>query len=211
MPASSQKLARDDSHGSYMNKINSFYERELRAALEEQRFGVEDAFMLDSTPNDAKASVVLLEGKTVEVKLSKEGFRLVAQKRASFLKRKPVYETIDDLLAAVSPMYKSRLHDTLLDKLNAIAARLDVAETRKSDNRSLSPSPSPSPDYSYSATPTAGTPIRSLTPEVGSPPDLATLDSVRGLNSIHVEHTRPALTARASTHTSYYSAFSEMD
>ena len=61
-----------------MNKINSFYERELRTALEEQRFGVEDAFMIESTPNDAKASVILLEGKTVEIKLSREGFRVCA-------------------------------------------------------------------------------------------------------------------------------------
>ncbi|KZV65603.1 hypothetical protein PENSPDRAFT_586657 [Peniophora sp. CONT] len=189
-----------------MSKINSFYERELRAALEEQRFGVEDAFMIESTPNDAKASVVLLEGKTIEVKLSREGFA-----RAAFLKRKAVYETIDDLLAAVSPMYKSRLHDTLLDKLNAIAARLDVADSRSRERNSISPSPSPSPDYSYSYTPTTGTPIRSLTPEIGSPPDLTTLDSVRDLKGAHPQQMRPALAARASTRTTYYSAVSEMD
>lgn len=76
MPTSTQKLARDSSHESYTNKMNSFYERELRAALEEQRFGVEDAYMIGSTPNDAKASLTLLEGKTVEVKLSREGFRV---------------------------------------------------------------------------------------------------------------------------------------
>lgn len=138
----------------------------------------------------------------------------MAQKRASFLKRKPVYETIDDLLAAVSPMYKSRLHDTLLDKLNAIAARLDVAETRSSERHSLSPSPSPSPsstpDYSYSLTPTAGTPIRSLSPEIGSPPDMSTLNSIRDIHT-HLDEPRPPLAARASTHTSYYSAVSDMD
>ena len=137
----------------------------------------------------------------------------MSQKRASFLKKKPVYETIDDLLAAVSPMYKSRLHDTLLDKLNAIAARLDIAEStsRESNSLSPSPSPSPSPDYLYSRTPTTGTPIRSLSPEVGSPPDLSTLNSARDIKTVLAEQARPALAARASTNTSYYSAVSEMD
>ena len=56
--------------------MSNFYYDELQSALYEQRFGIVSGRLISHTSRDARASVSLLEGVTVEVILTTRGFEV---------------------------------------------------------------------------------------------------------------------------------------
>lgn len=54
--------------------MSSFYASELQTALEEQIFGIQSFSFASSTPYEAKASVKLLEGDSIIVRLTIQGY-----------------------------------------------------------------------------------------------------------------------------------------
>ncbi|GAA6061845.1 hypothetical protein JCM10212_000762 [Sporobolomyces blumeae] len=112
---------------------NSFAESELRTALAEVPWGVSSAEIRPPLPDGtATALVELLEGNKVLVGCSERGWCLLpgpgVRPSDAALDRRP-FETLDDLLVAVSPAFESNRIQRLLSKLDDVAA-----ESRSSSN-----------------------------------------------------------------------------
>ncbi|KZO97010.1 hypothetical protein CALVIDRAFT_554662 [Calocera viscosa TUFC12733] len=95
---------------------SSFYRDELSRALQEQGEAIISYRLMESSLSSASAEVQLLEANSVIVALSLGGYRLVSQVQTSMS-----YETVEPLLASVSPLYGVKKDESLLAKLNALA------------------------------------------------------------------------------------------
>ncbi|KDQ20899.1 hypothetical protein BOTBODRAFT_26913 [Botryobasidium botryosum FD-172 SS1] len=102
-----------------------FFAEELERALVEQEFGIKKWSVI--VPTDlpdasnrkpfALGQIQLLEENVIQVHLSLRGyscFESVSEKAAT------TYETLDDLLGAISPMYAQRRVEELMKKLTAL-------------------------------------------------------------------------------------------
>ncbi|KAI0068057.1 hypothetical protein BV25DRAFT_1818426 [Artomyces pyxidatus] len=98
--------------------LANFYESELTRALDEQTFGITASQLVRSTAHDATAIITLQEGEDIEVMLFSVGYKIMG--RASSESKDAsdvVYETIEDLLGAVSPLYAAKRMESLMEKL----------------------------------------------------------------------------------------------
>ncbi|KAJ3509124.1 hypothetical protein NLJ89_g5383 [Agrocybe chaxingu] len=93
----------------------SFYAGELQRALKEQAFGIKAFTMGATSSQQATASVVLLEGHHLVIRLTTQGYTITNSSSASTGAR--VYETVDDLLQLSSPMYVKKRQETLMAAL----------------------------------------------------------------------------------------------
>jgi len=96
----------------------SFYSREIRRALSEQAFGICDYGIIDGTNTDVTAKVTLLEGQTCTINLSGRGYEITSG--SSNDNGQGIYESLEELLQAISPRYLRR-------RAEALAARLSDA------------------------------------------------------------------------------------
>ncbi|KIO23247.1 hypothetical protein M407DRAFT_78292 [Tulasnella calospora MUT 4182] len=88
---------------------------ELRQALREQSFGIQ-TYEVISDPFEY-AIITLLEGSSINVKVTTEGWEV---NEASSLSSPQRYETLDNLLRSNSPEYAEKESQKLYNKLNAL-------------------------------------------------------------------------------------------
>ncbi|KAJ3539039.1 hypothetical protein NM688_g6425 [Phlebia brevispora] len=91
---------------------------ELQQALQEQSFGIKSFELSEAPEHEASAHVDLLEGRGVRVSLTSRGYQL----HDSSELREHLFETIEDALQAVSPLYVKAKNNVLHEKLVAFAA-----------------------------------------------------------------------------------------
>ncbi|KAH9949871.1 hypothetical protein B0H21DRAFT_819799 [Amylocystis lapponica] len=97
----------------------SFVRSEVTAALSEQAFGIASAELTSSTDLVASARVVLLEGTIITISLSVRGYQLGESGEGS-ADTDTLFESIEVLLASVSPLYVDARRNALLVKLHAL-------------------------------------------------------------------------------------------
>lgn len=117
-----------------MNPSASFCHSELRRALEEQAFGIKKFTISSSSAQQAVASIVLLEGIKLTVELTTQGYYVSGTRTLvrvfnfltlnhpfQIVTTSNIYETVEDLLQAASPMYVKKRQELLYAKLAKIS------------------------------------------------------------------------------------------
>jgi len=98
-----------------MSSLHSphFYYAELTRALAEQFFGI-SSFTVNppTSPLEATAVVNLLEGMTINISLTSQGYQIGDGR---------VYESIEDLLQSESSMYEFKRQEALMIKLSNLS------------------------------------------------------------------------------------------
>jgi len=109
-----------------------FFVNELRRASKEQLFGVVGVGTVTAStpPSSPGATVVveLLERRSIKIKLSLVGYRVISSGSAT---RGRVFETIEDLLQEESPQWSAKRIDAIMSKLTEIAGIADVTDVDK--------------------------------------------------------------------------------
>jgi len=109
-----------------------FFVNELRRASKEQLFGVIGVGTVTAStpPSSPGATVVveLLERRSIKIKLSLVGYRVISSGSAT---RGRVFETIEDLLQEESPQWSAKRIDAIMSKLTEIAGIADVTDVDK--------------------------------------------------------------------------------
>ncbi|KAF8807139.1 hypothetical protein BYT27DRAFT_7211017 [Phlegmacium glaucopus] len=100
---------------SISSSSSSFCRTELQRALKEQAFGIQTFSITSSSAQEALASVVLLEGQKLVVKLTTQGFSVVNFKTTK------IHENIENLLQSVSPLYGKKRQEALLAALSKLS------------------------------------------------------------------------------------------
>ncbi|KAJ3812791.1 hypothetical protein F5876DRAFT_36569 [Lentinula aff. lateritia] len=94
---------------------SEFYINELERALSEQAPFIR-TFSVDSSSSlQAIGSVTLLEGNVINIEITNRGFH-------SHQARELPFETIEDLLQTVSPLYTRQRQSVLLDALEKLSS-----------------------------------------------------------------------------------------
>ncbi|KAJ3480059.1 hypothetical protein NLI96_g8617 [Meripilus lineatus] len=106
----------------------NFTTTELERAISEQSFGISGYELLasESTEREASALVTLLEGKQINVSLTPRGFgfrEIGPGTQDADDRDQTIFETIEDLLRSVSPLYVQAHGQALFRKLSEISAR----------------------------------------------------------------------------------------
>jgi hypothetical protein len=116
---------------------SSFYQDELLRALTEQSFGIRMFYTLTTTRLQATASVTLLEGQRINIKLEMRGYSVrVASVVTKILlislhqiesgdpalpsNEGMIFESLDELLRSASPMYEQKRHEFWVQKLEGL-------------------------------------------------------------------------------------------
>ncbi|GAA6047656.1 hypothetical protein JCM3770_001611 [Rhodotorula araucariae] len=103
---------------------SAFAAAELEQALSEVPWGIRTHRILQdhaAPPNEARAEVDLLEeGRTVTVACSEGGWTIVAS-TGRCCKPGRAYDTLDDILLAVSPAFEAMRMSKLMEKLAGVA------------------------------------------------------------------------------------------
>ncbi|GAA5830261.1 hypothetical protein JCM3766R1_002845 [Sporobolomyces carnicolor] len=111
-------------------RADSFAQSEVRQALSEiDTWGFESAQTLETSTAEgddgAKARLVLLEGNTVDVRCSEAGWTLSQSESLTCSLEPELYDrkfdTLDDLLLAVSPRFEEKRMEKLFEKLSQLA------------------------------------------------------------------------------------------
>jgi len=92
---------------------SQFYIDELQRALSEQAIAIRSFSVIDSSSLQATASVTLLEGNDITIKLTNRGYQSADD---------IIFETIEDLLRSVSPLYAQKSHALLLQALEGLSS-----------------------------------------------------------------------------------------
>jgi len=107
-----------------------FFVNELRRTSKEQLFGVIGVGTVTaSTPPSSLGATVLvelLEHRSIKIKLSVRGYRVISSGSAT---RGRIFETIEDLLQEESPQWSAKRIDEIMSKLAEIAGMVDVDST----------------------------------------------------------------------------------
>ncbi|BGP60071.1 26S proteasome regulatory subunit 7 [Rhodotorula toruloides] len=103
---------------------SAFAASELKQALSEIPWGMRTYRLLPDDPAEpdaARAEVDLLEeGQSVTVSCSDGGWRIVGSK-GRCRKNNAVFDTLDDLMLAVSPAFEAKRMEKLMEKLAEVA------------------------------------------------------------------------------------------
>lgn len=110
---------------------SSFYHNELSRALSEQSFGLTRYEVARQySAHEATALVTLLEGTNIRVSLDIRGYRVNLHRSAagmiadricvSKLDGGQTYESIEEFLQSISPMYVQKREDTIIIKLQGL-------------------------------------------------------------------------------------------
>jgi len=94
---------------------SQFYIEELQKALSEQTLAICSFSIKGYSSLQATASVTLLEGNDISIKLTDRGYESNEQADKTF-------ETVENLLESVSPLYIQRRHALLLNALEALSS-----------------------------------------------------------------------------------------
>ncbi|ETW86859.1 hypothetical protein HETIRDRAFT_305610, partial [Heterobasidion irregulare TC 32-1] len=106
------------SMSSQSSDIPSFFEDELKKALREQTYGIDSSKLLGSTALDATAEITIIEGTTIKVMLFTSGFQVSPGGSALV---GMIFETLEELLLAVSPLYAAKQGQELLARLEQLS------------------------------------------------------------------------------------------
>lgn len=111
---------------SQSSDIPSFFEEELKKALREQTYGVDSSRLLSSTALDATAEITIIEGATIKVMLFTSGFQLSKYTGDHSVSGGSalvgmIFETLEELLLAVSPLYAAKQGEELVAKLEQLS------------------------------------------------------------------------------------------
>ncbi|EPS97073.1 hypothetical protein FOMPIDRAFT_43129 [Fomitopsis schrenkii] len=100
---------------------------ELSDALQEHSFGLSQFEITHVSAHEASARIVLLEHSAVTVVLTTSGYgvRTLAQIVQGAASK--TFETLEDLLASISPAYVERRQQSLLAKLQVLAQNQEDA------------------------------------------------------------------------------------
>ncbi|GAA6029399.1 hypothetical protein JCM8097_003659 [Rhodosporidiobolus ruineniae] len=102
--------------------MSSFVESELTQALSEVPWGLRSSRLLPSTSSDeARAEVDLLEEGQSAVVSCRTGGWTVAAASGGCPKPSTVFDTLDDLLLAISPLFEEQRMHKLFEKLARVA------------------------------------------------------------------------------------------
>jgi len=112
-PKGSEQSTRDRQAVSNMpSSPSSFYYNELNRTLSEQSFGLAGYEVArQQSAHEATATVTLLEGSSVNVSLNVRGYRLDGGQ---------TYESIEELLQSISPMYLQKRQDAIISRLQGL-------------------------------------------------------------------------------------------
>ncbi|KAJ4481996.1 hypothetical protein J3R30DRAFT_2110905 [Lentinula aciculospora] len=95
---------------------SEFYIKELQSVLSEQALLIRTFSMDNSSSLQATASVTLLEGDIITITLTNRGYH-------SHQAKGIIFESIENLLQSVSPLYARKRHSVLLDALDKWTSR----------------------------------------------------------------------------------------
>ncbi|KAF8229691.1 hypothetical protein L208DRAFT_1285518 [Tricholoma matsutake] len=101
---------------------SSFFGDELLRALTEESFGIKAFSTIATTQLQATASVTLLEGQTIHIKLETRGYSIecIGDGCALPSNEDTIFESLDEFLRSASPMYEQMRHDALVKKLEGL-------------------------------------------------------------------------------------------
>lgn len=115
----------------------SFFGQELQRALKEQGLAVQNYKILNASPLQASARVKLLEGHSINITLTQQGYNVGILQLLSpspslyFLYFSQIdckanegtiqiFETVEDLFRSTSPLYAQRRSDALFEALKRL-------------------------------------------------------------------------------------------
>ncbi|KZS92894.1 hypothetical protein SISNIDRAFT_549931 [Sistotremastrum niveocremeum HHB9708] len=100
--------------------MGDFYRDEMTRALSEQSYGISAYSISTSSRMDADAEVTILEGSKCTIHLNCNGYKLVAAAPAiPNTTTGVIYENMEELLQAVSPLFLKKRGELLVAKLNS--------------------------------------------------------------------------------------------
>ncbi|KAJ7095759.1 hypothetical protein B0H15DRAFT_880398 [Mycena belliarum] len=111
--------------------MSTFCADELQHALAEESStaAIGPFHLIASAPLGATAAVTLLEGRTIRIALTTNGYSIVADDNDSdtdagrYTATAPTFESIDQLLRSVSSMYEERRQQALIAALESVSDR----------------------------------------------------------------------------------------
>lgn len=98
--------------------MNSFFGQELRRGLIEQGPVISGFELIDAGPLQAVARVKILEGHVLEVSLTQQGYKVECKPNEDITQ---TFETIEDLLRNVSPLYVQRHSEMFFEALKQLS------------------------------------------------------------------------------------------
>jgi len=113
--------------------MDSFFSKELCRGLTEQGLAICSFEVIDAEPLQAVAHVKILEGDVLQVSLTHQGYKVELPAMLSYrlitlpkMESKPnkeitqTFETIEDLLRSISPLYVQRHNEMLFEALKQL-------------------------------------------------------------------------------------------
>ncbi|KAJ3567041.1 hypothetical protein NP233_g6619 [Leucocoprinus birnbaumii] len=97
---------------------SSFFGQELHRALREQGPAIHGFKIVSASPLQAVARVKTLEGHTLEVLLTQQGYKVDCKPNEGMTQ---AFETVEDLLHSISPLYAQRRSEALFEALKRLS------------------------------------------------------------------------------------------
>lgn len=100
--------------------------QEFHRALAHQTFGIDEYNVTERGGTAVRATLKLSDGRICAVELSKQGYEVLSLELPAGERHQldssqfPVFESLDNLLRAVSPSFKATWEKLLLERLNEI-------------------------------------------------------------------------------------------
>ncbi|KAF9644595.1 hypothetical protein BDM02DRAFT_3121640 [Thelephora ganbajun] len=100
---------------------------ELASALKENSFGLKSYQVVRETQLESIATIVLLEGETITVSSSPQGFEVLCKETET------IHETLEQLLDSLSPAYRLASQQALFSRLEEFATAHEDRGNRPAD------------------------------------------------------------------------------
>ncbi|KXN88257.1 hypothetical protein AN958_07716 [Leucoagaricus sp. SymC.cos] len=97
---------------------SSFFGQELHRALREQGPAIHSFKIVNAGPLQAVARVKILEGHTIEVLLTQQGYKVDCKPNEGM---SSTFESVEDLLHSLSPLYAQRRSEALFEALKRLS------------------------------------------------------------------------------------------
>lgn len=124
------KGASDCENEDQMQTQEPAFLREFKAALGQQPFGICQFRIIECKGTVVKANLTLSDGRTCTVELSNQGYEVLSLMtpteeqnclESADISQFTVFESLDSLLRAVSPLFNATWERSLLERLDVIA------------------------------------------------------------------------------------------